>query len=64
VFDSVKEVCPADLKLTVGTRPYGLDNLDNELAFMAMLCSLPREEYGNFTSSLMRQMNLILTCKG
>jgi hypothetical protein len=54
----VKELRPVNVKLAVGTRPYGLDDLDNELALMAMLCALPQEEYGDLTSSLMRQKDL------
>jgi hypothetical protein len=54
----VKELCPAARTLDVGTRPHGLDNLNNKLALMAMLCVLPCEEYSYFTSSLMRQKDL------
>jgi hypothetical protein len=54
----VKELRPATVKLAVGTRDYGIDDLDNELALMAMLRALPREEYGDFTSSLIRQKDL------
>jgi hypothetical protein len=54
----VEELRPANVKLAVGTRPHGLNDLDNELALMAMLRVLPREEYGNLTSSLMRQKDL------
>jgi hypothetical protein len=36
-------------------RPYVIEDLDSELATMAMLCALPREGYGDITSSLMRQ---------
>jgi hypothetical protein len=41
------------------TRDYSVGDLDNELALMAMLCALPREEYANFVSSLMRQKDLL-----
>jgi hypothetical protein len=47
----VKELCPAVVRLATGTRDYGIDNLNNELALMAMLRALPREEYGDFTHS-------------
>jgi hypothetical protein len=46
------------MKMAVGTRDYGINNLDNELALMAMLRALPREEYGDFTTSLIRQKDL------
>jgi hypothetical protein len=54
----VKELRPATVKLVVGTRDYGIHDLDNKLALMAMLRALPREEYGDFTSSLIRQKDL------
>jgi hypothetical protein len=54
----VKELCPAKVKLAIGTRPYRLDNLDNELALMAKLSTLLRKEYGDLTSCLMRQKDL------
>jgi hypothetical protein len=40
------------------TRAYNIGDLDNELALMTMLCSLPREEYTDFVSLLMRQKDL------
>jgi transposase InsO family protein len=40
------------------TRAYAIGDLNNELALMAMLRSLPREEYADFISSLMRQKDL------
>jgi hypothetical protein len=40
------------------TRAYAIGDLDNKLAFMAMLRSLPREEYADFVLSLMRQKDL------
>jgi hypothetical protein len=40
------------------TRAYAIGDLDNELALMAMLRALPREEYADFVSSLMRQKDL------
>jgi hypothetical protein len=40
------------------TRNYSVGNLDNELALTAMLRALPREEYANFVSSLVRQKDL------
>jgi hypothetical protein len=40
------------------TRAYAIGNLDNELALMAMLRSLPHEEYADFVSSLMWQKDL------
>jgi hypothetical protein len=40
------------------TRDYSVGDLDNELALMAMLRALPRKEYGDFTSSLIRQKDL------
>jgi hypothetical protein len=46
------------VKLAVGTRDNGIDNLDNKLALMAMLHALPCEGYGDFTSSLIRQKDL------
>jgi hypothetical protein len=46
------------VKLAIGTRPDGLDDLDNKLALMGMLHALPREEYGELTSTLMRQKDL------
>jgi hypothetical protein len=54
----VKELHLTNVNLAVSTRPYGIDDLDNELALMAMLRALPREEYGDLTLSLMRQKNL------
>jgi hypothetical protein len=54
----VKELRPAVVRLATGTRDYGIDDLDNKLALMAMLRALPREEYGDFTSSLIRQKDL------
>jgi hypothetical protein len=57
----VKELCPTKVKLAVGTRDYRLDDLGNELALMAMLRALPREEYGDLTLSLMRQKDLTRT---
>jgi hypothetical protein len=42
---------------TQTTRAYAIGDLDNKPAAMAMLRALPHE-YGNFTSSLMRQKNL------
>jgi transposase InsO family protein len=36
------------------THDYAITNLNNELALMAMLRLLPREEYADFVSSLMR----------
>jgi hypothetical protein len=43
---------------TQTTRAYAIGDLDNKPAPMAMLRALPHEEYGDFTSSLMRQKNL------
>jgi hypothetical protein len=40
------------------TRAYAIGDLDNELALMAMLRALPREEYADFVSSLMHQKDL------
>jgi hypothetical protein len=54
----VKELCPAIVRLATGTRPYGLDNLNNKLVLMAMLRALLRKEYSNFTSSLMHTKDL------
>jgi hypothetical protein len=56
----VKELRPAVVRLATGTRPYGLNDLNNKLALMVMLCALPREEYSDFTSSLICQKDL--TC--
>jgi hypothetical protein len=39
----VKGLCPATMKMAVGTRNYGINNLDNKLVLMAMLRALPRE---------------------
>jgi hypothetical protein len=39
-------------------RDYSVGDLDNELALMAMLRALPREEYADFLSSLMCQKDL------
>jgi hypothetical protein len=36
----VKELRPAVMRLATGTRDYGIDDLDNELALMAMLRAL------------------------
>jgi hypothetical protein len=49
------------MKLATGTCPYRLEDLNKECALMAMLRALPCGEFGNFTSSLIRQMD-ILTC--
>jgi hypothetical protein len=54
----VKELCPAVMKLANGTRPYGLDDLDNELTLMEMLRVLPREELSDFTSLHICQKDL------
>jgi hypothetical protein len=54
----VKKLRPAVVRLATGTRDYGIDNLDDELVLMAMLRALPREEYSNFTSSLICQKDL------
>jgi hypothetical protein len=54
----VKELCLTNVNLAVSTRSYGIDDLDNALALMVMLCALPREEYGDLTLSLMRQKDL------
>jgi hypothetical protein len=43
---------------TQTTRDYAIGDLDNELALMAMLRALPREEYADIVSSLMRQKDL------
>jgi hypothetical protein len=40
---------------------FDIVNLDEELQLMAMLRALPRAEYGDFTSSLMRTEKLTLT---
>jgi hypothetical protein len=40
------------------TRDYSVGDLDNELALMAMLRALPRKEYADFVSSLVRQKDL------
>jgi hypothetical protein len=44
-----KELRSATVKLAVGTRDYGINDLDNELALIMMLRALPREEYGDFS---------------
>jgi transposase InsO family protein len=63
----VVELCPAQItEVTASpsggsaqiTRAYNIGDLDNELALMAMLRSLPREEYADFVSLLMRQKDL------
>ena len=43
----IKELCLADAK-----KPFTIDNLDNELICMTLLCSL-LQEYSYFTSSLL-----------
>jgi hypothetical protein len=40
----VKELRPATVKTAVGTRNYGINDLDNELALIAILRALLREE--------------------
>jgi hypothetical protein len=45
----VQELCP---------ELFTIVQLDEELAIMAMLCALPRNVYGDFVSSLMRQKTL------
>jgi hypothetical protein len=40
------------------TRDYTIGDLNNKLALMAMLRALPREEYADFVSSLMRHKDL------
>jgi transposase InsO family protein len=54
----VKELRPAVVRLATGTHDYRIDDLDNELALMAMLRALPHKEYGNFTLSLIHQKDL------
>jgi hypothetical protein len=54
----VKELRPAVVRLATGTRDYGIDDLNNELALMAMLRALPRKEYGDFTLLLICQKDL------
>jgi hypothetical protein len=54
VLACVKKLCPANVRLAVGTRPYELADLDNKLALRVMLHALPCGEYGDFTSPLMR----------
>jgi hypothetical protein len=54
----VKELRLAIVRLATGTCNYGIDDLNNELALMAMLWALPREEYTNFMSLLLRQKDL------
>jgi hypothetical protein len=54
----VKELRPTVVRLATGTRDYGIDDLNDKLALMAMLCALLREEYGDLTLSLMRQKDL------
>jgi hypothetical protein len=60
------ELCPKQIT-EVSTSPGGfmevtcdnaIGNLDNELALMALLNALPREEYADFISSFMRQKDL------
>jgi hypothetical protein len=54
----ITEVSTSPGGFTQTTRNYAIGNLDNELALMAMLRALPREEYADFVSSLMRQKDL------
>lgn len=54
----VVELCPSSVTTATGVHSYALADLDNELALMAMFRALPREEYGDFVSSLMRQKGL------
>jgi hypothetical protein len=54
----VKELCPAAVTVAGASVAYTIKHLNNKLALMAMLCALPRNEYGNFTLSLMRTPNL------
>jgi hypothetical protein len=44
VLACVKVLRPATVKMAVGTCDYGINDLDNKLALMAMLRALPREE--------------------
>jgi transposase InsO family protein len=58
----VQELRPATVTDSTGASiAYGIQHLDNELALMAMLCALPRDEYGDFVSSLMHTKDL--SCK-
>jgi hypothetical protein len=54
----VKELRPTVVRLDTGTRDNGIDDLNNELVLMVMLCALLREEYSDFTSSLICQKDL------
>jgi hypothetical protein len=55
----VTEVSTSPGGFTQTTRDYTIGDLDNELALMAMLRALPREEYADFVSSLMQQKDLM-----
>jgi transposase InsO family protein len=58
----VQELCPATITDSTGASiAYGIQHLDDELALMAMLCALLRDEYGDFVLSLMRTKDL--SCK-
>jgi hypothetical protein len=55
----VQELRPDTVKDSSGASvAYGIQHLDDELALMAMLRALPRDEYGDFVSSLMRTKDL------
>jgi hypothetical protein len=55
----VQELRPATVTDSTGASiAYGIQHLDDELALMAMLRALPRDEYGDFVSSLMRTKDL------
>jgi hypothetical protein len=58
----VQELRPDTVKDSSGASvAYGIQHLDDELALMAMLRALPRNEYGDFVLSLMRTKDL--SCK-
>jgi hypothetical protein len=55
----VRELCPIELIQQDGTKVnFGIEHLDEELAIMAMLRALPRNQYGPFVSELMRKNDL------
>jgi hypothetical protein len=50
-LSKIKALCPS---------AFTINNLDKELALMAMLCSLPCDQYAEFVNGLMRTPSLTL----
>jgi hypothetical protein len=58
----VRELRPVEMTEPDGTKvDFGIAHLDEELAIMAMLRALPRDQYGPFVSELMRKNDLTRT---